>query len=62
MPQTYEKMYECMACKTVFSIKFFRAPESMPCLHEPLHCPCCMAVGNTLTRIHQSLPEKPKKR
>ena len=54
----YEKMYECSACETVFIIIMFRAPKSMPCLHEPLHCPFCMVSASTLVRIHKSLPDR----
>jgi hypothetical protein len=55
---TYEKMYECSACSSVFLIAIYRRPKSMPCLHEPLHCPFCMSAGNTLTRLHQARPDK----
>jgi hypothetical protein len=52
------KMYECTACKTVFTVAIFRTPQAFPCLREPLHCPFCMAGGNTLLRIHESLPDR----
>jgi hypothetical protein len=58
----YEKMYECSACESVFILAIYRRPKSMPCLHEPLHCPFCMASGNTLIRIHKSLPDRKVRR
>jgi len=58
--RSYEKMYECSACTSVFIVVIYRRPKSMPCLQEPLHCPFCMASGNTLVRIHKSLPDKPR--
>jgi hypothetical protein len=61
MARIYEKMFECSACTSVFIIAIYRRPESMPCLHEPLHCPFCMSGGNSLIRIHKSLPDKGKK-
>lgn len=57
-PEKYRKMYECSRCASVFVIAIYRKPESMPCLNEPLHCPFCMSSGNTLTRIHASLPDR----
>jgi hypothetical protein len=60
--RVYEKMYECLACKSVFLIAMYRTPESMPCLHEPLHCPFCMALGNTLDRLHQAKPDRKRKK
>lgn len=56
--RTYERMYECSACTSVFSLAMYRRPKSMPCLHEPLHCPFCMSSRNTLTRLHQARPDR----
>jgi hypothetical protein len=57
----YEKMYECSACTSVFTLVQYRRPESYPCLNEPLHCPYCM-VGGSLIRLHKSLPDRPTMR
>ena len=59
--RVWDKMYECSACETVFSVAIFRTPKSMQCLREPLHCPFCMVSGNTLIRIHKSLPDRKTK-
>jgi len=56
--RTYERMYECSACTSVFSLAIYRRPDSMPCLHEPMNCPLCMSSGNTLTRLHQAKPDR----
>ncbi len=53
----YERMYECSACTSVFTLVQYRRPESMPCLNEPLHCPYCMSRGNSLVRLHNALPD-----
>lgn len=58
MRRTHEKMYECSACTSVFVVAIYRTPKSMPCLREPLHCPFCMASGNTLSRLHEALPDR----
>lgn len=54
--QKIQKMYECSACTSVFILIQYRRPESMPCLHEPLHCPYCMS-RSSLIRIHASFAD-----